>query len=149
MQPCRTNAEGEESTMLTRRMFASCALCAATALVATEVAAQTTLAGVKRTILQQTDGPSDGYVSILARVEIEAGTQVMRHTHPGVESTFVLAGGGTLSVHGQPDKQLSAGDGFQVPAYVPHALRNGDQPSVLAITYVVEKGKPLVTPAPA
>jgi quercetin dioxygenase-like cupin family protein len=137
--------------MLTRRLFATCALCAATSgLAATAVAAtsNTGLPGVKRTILQQTEGPMDGYVTILAHVEIEPNVNVLRHTHPGVESTYVLDGGGTLSVKGLPDLPVSAGGGFQVPANVPHSLRNGDKTLVIAITYVVEKGKPLVTLAP-
>ncbi len=137
--------------MLTRRAFASCALCAASGLMATEVVAAESNAaptGVARTILQQTEGPSDGYVTILARAEIQAGTMVMRHTHPGVESSYILAGGGTLLVKGQPDRQLSAGDGFQVAPYTPHALRNGDSITRVASTYVIEKGKPLASPAP-
>jgi hypothetical protein len=43
---------------------------------------------------------------------------------------------------------LKAGDGFQIPAGTPHA---GGQPgtakSTIPITYVVEKGKPLASPA--
>ena len=30
---------------------------------------------------------------------------------------------------------------------VPHSGKNGDKPTVLAVTYVVEKGKPLASPA--
>jgi quercetin dioxygenase-like cupin family protein len=144
--------------MLSRRAFASCALCAATTglaatglaatgLVATEVAAQSTQ-GVSRTILQQTDGPMDGYVTILARAEIQPGAIVMRHTHPGIESAYVLTGGGSLSVKGQPDRQVGAGDNFQIPPYTPHAVHNGDSLTLIAATYVVEKGKPLASPAP-
>jgi hypothetical protein len=51
--------------MLTRRGFAACALCAVAGFVATGAEAQTT--GVKRTILNQTDGPVDGYVTISVR----------------------------------------------------------------------------------
>jgi quercetin dioxygenase-like cupin family protein len=132
--------------MLTRRNFASCALCAAVGLVATNVDAQT--GGVKRVILQQTDGPADGYVTILARGEIEPGALVARHTHPGIETAYLLEGGGMLSVKGQPDRLVSAGDSFQIPTLTPHALRNGDKFTRIASTYVVEKGKPLASPAP-
>ena len=71
--------------MLTRRGFVGCALCAISGFVATGVAAQTP--GIKRTILTQVDGPVDGYVTISARVEIDAGAMVARHTHPGIEAT--------------------------------------------------------------
>ena len=133
--------------MLTRRLFASCALCAATGLIATKAYAQPVAGGVKRTILQQTDGPA-GYVTILVRGEIPPGGNVMRHTHPGIESAYLIEGGGTLSVKGLPDRLLAAGDSFQVAANTPHALRNGDAVTRIASTYVVEKDKPLSSPAP-
>ena len=135
--------------MLSRRGFVSCALCAAGGLLATAVSAEAAATGgVSRTILQTTEGPSDGYETVLARAEIEPGAQVMRHTHPGIESAYVLTGGGMLSVKGQPDREVQAGDSFQVAPYTPHALRNGGSLTQIASTYVVEKGKPLATPAP-
>jgi quercetin dioxygenase-like cupin family protein len=43
---------------------------------------------------------------------------------------------------------LKAGDAFQVPANTPHAGgKPGTGKTRLIITYVVEKGKPLATPA--
>ena len=47
--------------MLTRRMFAGCALCAVTGFVATGAEAQNAPGGLKRTIITRTDGPMDGY----------------------------------------------------------------------------------------
>jgi len=140
--------------MLTRRGFtgfASCALCAITGFVATEASAQGTPAassgGVTRKILSQTDGPAPGYVTVLVEAEIEAGVAVGRHTHPGVESAYVLEGGFELPVEGQPTRMIKAGDGFQVPANTPHAGgKPGTTKSRLLITYVVEKGKPLASP---
>jgi quercetin dioxygenase-like cupin family protein len=143
--------------MLTRRGFAgvaSCAICAVTGFIATEVSAQSApppaVPGVKRKILSQMDGPMPGYVTINMEVEIDAGVTVARHTHPGIESTYVLEGGFELPIQGQPIRMLKAGDGFQVPPETPHAGgKPGATKSKLAITYVVEKGKPLATPAPA
>jgi len=140
--------------MLTRRGFtgfASCALCAITGFVATEASAQGAPAassgGVTRKILSQTDGPAPGYVTVLVEAEIEAGVAVGRHTHPGVESAYVLEGGFELPVEGQPTRMIKAGDGFQVPANTPHAGgKPGTTKSRLLITYVVEKGKPLASP---
>jgi len=136
--------------MLSRRFFAGCALCAIGGLAATAVEAQTPPAatgGVKRTILKQTDGPVPGYVTVTAEAEIEAGATVARHTHPGIESGYLIEGGGELSVDGQPSQMLKPGDGFQNPVGVPHGLKNGPKTSRLAITYIVEKGKPLASPA--
>jgi quercetin dioxygenase-like cupin family protein len=80
--------------------------------------------------------------------EIEAGALVARHTHPGVESAYVLEGGGTLSVKGQSDLAISPGDAFHVAAEVPHSLQNGGQRTRILLTYAVEKDKPLASPAP-
>ena len=135
------------NAMMTRRLFASCALCAAAGLTATAVDAQPT-PGVTRTVLQQTDGPMEGYVTILARGDIPAGARVARHTHPGIETAFVIAGGGMLAVQGQPDRLVKAGDSFQIPIGTPHGIQNGDADTHIASTYVVETGKPLATLAP-
>jgi quercetin dioxygenase-like cupin family protein len=135
--------------MLARRGFVSCAICAAVGLVASTVEADAQATpGLSRTVLQKTEYPGDKYVSILASVEIDPNMLVARHTHPGVESSYLIAGGGTLSVKGQADRVLKAGDGFQIPPEVPHSLRNGAEKTRLAITYIVEKDKPLATPAP-
>jgi quercetin dioxygenase-like cupin family protein len=138
--------------MLTRRRFAGCAICAVTGFVATEALAQgapaATTPGVTRKILSKTDGPTAGYETILVEAEIEAGVTVARHTHPGVESAYVLEGGFELPIEGQPTRMLKAGDGFQVPAATPHAGgKPGTAKTRVLITYVVEKGKPLASPA--
>jgi quercetin dioxygenase-like cupin family protein len=142
--------------MLTRREFTglvSCAICAMTSeLMATEAAAQATppaaTSGVTRKILSQADGPAAGYVTLLVEATIEPGVTVARHTHPGIESAYVLEGGFELPVQGQETRTLKAGDGFQIPPETPHAGgKPGDAKTRILITYVVEKGKPLASPA--
>jgi quercetin dioxygenase-like cupin family protein len=141
--------------MLTRRDFAgiaTCALCAVTGFIATEASAQgtppATTPGVTRKILSQTDGPVPGYVTIIVEAEIEAGVTVARHTHPGIESAYVVEGGLDLPIEGQPIRTLKPGDGFVVPPNTPHAGgKNGDKKTKIVSTYVVEKGKPLASPA--
>ena len=142
--------------MLTRRGFAgfaSCAICAATGFIATDASAAegappAATPGVKRKILSQMDGPMPGYLTINMEVEIDPGVTIARHTHPGIESSYVLEGGFELPVQGQPTRMLKAGDGFQIPVETPHAGgKPGDKKSRIAITYVVEKGKPLASPA--
>jgi quercetin dioxygenase-like cupin family protein len=104
---------------------------------------------LKRTPLQKAEFPGDQWVTQTMLVEIAAGGMAPRHTHPGIEVTYVMEGEGDLLVDGQPDRHLKAGDSFQVPAGVVHAARNtGSVPEKLLVTYVVEKGKPLATPAP-
>jgi quercetin dioxygenase-like cupin family protein len=131
--------------MLTRRGFAACALCAVTGFVATGAAAQA--AGLKRTILQRIDGPAPGYETVTALIEIEAGAEVARHTHPGIESTYVLEGETELLIDGQEPRKLGPGQAFQISAGVPHSAKTGGAPSRLVGTYIVEKGKPLASPA--
>jgi quercetin dioxygenase-like cupin family protein len=141
--------------MLTRRGFAgfaSCALCGITEFVAVEASAQgappAASGGVTRKILSKTDGPAPGYETLLVEATIEAGVAVGRHTHPGVESAYVLEGGFELPVQGQPTRVIKAGDGFQIPPETPHAGgKAGEAKSRILITYVVEKGKPLASPA--
>jgi quercetin dioxygenase-like cupin family protein len=143
--------------MLTRRGFAgfaSCALCGLAEFAATEVSAQgappAAPSGFTRKILSQMDGPAPGYVTLVVEVNIDAGTLVPRHTHPGIESGYVVSGAIELPIQGQPTRMLKAGDGFQVPVATPHAgAKNGPAKTVVVSTYVVEKGKPLATPAPA
>jgi quercetin dioxygenase-like cupin family protein len=142
--------------MLTRRAFTgvvSCAICAITSeFMATEASAQTpppaATAGVTRKILSQIDGPAPGYVTILAEATIEAGVSVGRHTHPGIESAWVLEGALEVPVQGRPTLTVKAGDAFQIPPDTPHA---GGKPLAakarLIITYIVQKDKPLASPA--
>ncbi len=140
--------------MLTRRgftSFASCALCAVTGFIATDASAQGAPAasgGVTRKILSQMDGPAPGYVTLLVEAQIEPGMAVGRHTHPGIESAYVIEGGFELPIEGQPTRMIKPGDAFQVPASTPHAGgKPGTTKTRLMITYVVEKGKPLASPA--
>src|SRR6476620_3257378 len=140
--------------MLTRRGFAgfaSCAICGITEFVATAASAQGTppaaSGGVTRKILSQTDGPAPGYETLLVEATIEAGVAVGKHTHPGIESAYVLEGGFELPIQGKETRQLKAGDGFQIPPDTPHAGgKAGTAKTRILITYVVQKGKPLATP---
>jgi quercetin dioxygenase-like cupin family protein len=141
---------------LTRRGFtgiATCAICAAAGLaphgaVAADNPPGSATQGLTRKLLSQSDGPTPGYVTIIAEVTIEPGLMVARHTHPGIESGYVVEGGLDLPVQGQPTRSLKPGDGFQVPAETPHAGgKNGDAKTKIVSTYVVEKGKPLASPA--
>ena len=50
---------------------------------------------------------------------------------------------------GQAPRKVKAGEGFVIPAGTVHNAQNeGSSPTKLVGVYVVEKGKPLATPAP-
>ena len=86
---------------------------------------------------------------VIARVDINPGGTSGRHTHPGDEISYILEGDGELLIEGMPAKKLKAGDGLVVPAGKKHEARNvGTTPLKLVVIYVVEKGKPVATPAP-
>ena len=138
--------------MLSRRGFASCAICAITGFIATEASAQgnppAAAGGLNRKLLSKMDGPSPGYETLIMDVEIDAGFVVGRHTHPGIESSYVLEGGFELPIQGQETRMLKAGDSFQVPPNTPHAGgKAGTTKSRILVNYIVEKGKPLASPA--
>jgi quercetin dioxygenase-like cupin family protein len=100
-----------------------------------------------RETFSTSDGPTAGYETLLIEAIIEAGVPVGKHTHPGIESAYVLEGGFELPIQGQETRMLKPGDGFQIPANTPHA--GGKAPAArtrLIITYLVEKGKPLASP---
>jgi quercetin dioxygenase-like cupin family protein len=131
--------------MLSRRGFVGCGLCAFAGFSAIDAGAQTS--GLKRTILSRIDGPVPGYETIEARIEADAGSVIAKHTHFGVETAYVIEGSLELEIAGQGSKTYSQGEAIQVPTGAVHGGKIGDAPIVLSGVYVVEKGKPLATPA--
>jgi quercetin dioxygenase-like cupin family protein len=105
--------------------------------------------GFKRTLLQTTAFPGSQYVTALYVLDIEAGASVPRHTHPGLETIYVLEGEIDLIVEGQPDRHLKPGDSAQIPMGVVHTAAPPATPVKLLNTYVVEKDKPLSAIVPA
>jgi quercetin dioxygenase-like cupin family protein len=134
--------------MLNRRDALNCALCGLATLTGTpsKTAAKAT-PGFTRKILQRTELQGEKYVCLLVQIDIDPDGFVAPHTHPGIESSYFTAGGGVLSVRGQPDRTLGAGEGFQVPPEVVHSVRNGSAPSRVIATFTVDRDKPLATPA--
>ena len=127
-------------------MNARLALAVAATLAAVTVVAQAP--GIKRTILQKGDAPAAERDVVLAKAEIAPGGATGRHTHPGPETGYVLEGTTVLEIDGQPPRTLKPGDSYFIPAGTVHNAKvMGDKPGVVLATYVVEKGKPLATPA--
>lgn len=105
---------------------------------------------LQRTIVQKADVSVAGREAVVARVEVAPGGVAGWHTHPGDEISYVMEGEGELMIAGQPNRIVKAGDAFVIPAGVVHNARNpGSVPAKLVGVYVVEKGKPLASPAPA
>jgi len=104
--------------------------------------------GLTRTVVGRGDVSVPGREAVVARVEVSPGAHTGRHTHPGDEVSYVAEGQLELLIDGQPPRLIKAGESFVVPAGTVHEARNaGEVPTRLIGVYVVEKGKPLATPA--
>jgi quercetin dioxygenase-like cupin family protein len=103
---------------------------------------------IKRTPLQTFDVPGTQYQTVIGIAEIVPNVNIGRHTHPGPESGYVLEGDIILLVEGRPPLAVKAGESYQIAAGAVHDGRTGDKGAKVIATYVVEKGKPLASPAP-
>jgi quercetin dioxygenase-like cupin family protein len=102
---------------------------------------------IKRTPLQKVEIPGTNY-EVTAIAEIVPGALAGRHTHPGPETGYVIEGDMVLLVDGQPPKPLKAGESYQIPAGAVHDVKAGDKGMKVMAVYIVEKGKPIASPAP-
>ena len=103
---------------------------------------------IKRTPLQKFDVPGTNYETVIGMAEIVPNVNIGRHTHPGPESGFMLEGEMTLLVEGQPPLELKQGESYKIPSGAVHDAKTGPKGAKVIATYVVEKGKPLASPAP-
>ena len=103
---------------------------------------------VKRTILQKSDVPGTNLEMLYATVEIAAGFKAGRHFHPGVVMAQVVEGEFWFAPDGQPEKVFKAGEALTVPDRAIHNEGATDKGVKLNAVYVLEKGKPLASPAP-
>ena len=102
--------------------------------------------GIKRTDLQRHDLSVPGREVVQVRVELAPGVSFPKHTHPGEEIIYVLEGTWEYTVEGKPPVTLKAGEVLFIPAGTIHSAKNvGSGNGAELATYVVEKGKPLLT----
>src|SRR6266446_4054061 len=114
-------------------------------IIAAAVAQQS---AIKRTPLQTVDFPP-GFNVVSAIAEIAPGNCAGRHTHPGVESSYVMEGAMVLKIEGKPDQTLKAWESFQIPPNAVHdACTVPGQVFKVLANYIIEKGKPVASPAP-
>ena len=106
--------------------------------------------GLTRTVVTKADVSVPNREAVIARVEVAPGGVAGWHTHPGDEISYISEGEATLMIAGQPNRKVGAGEGFVIPAGVVHNARNDGAVAVKLVgVYVVEKGKPLASPASA
>ncbi|WP_439925002.1 cupin domain-containing protein [Nitrobacter sp. JJSN] len=103
--------------------------------------------GIKRTPLQKIEFP-EGYLTVTGLAEIAPGGTAGRHTHPGIETGYVLEGETDLLIDGKPPLHLKAGDSYSIPAGAIHDAKvTGDKPLKVLGIYIVDKTRPLASPA--
>ena len=134
--------------MQTTRIMAAAVLLVGSAL-ALHLASAQQQPGFTRTDLQRHDLSVPGREVVQVRVDIAPGVASPRHTHPGEEIIYVLEGTLEYQIEGQPARTVKPGDVLFVPAGAVHSAKNvGTGNGAELATYVVEKGKPLITLAP-
>lgn len=102
--------------------------------------------GTKRTDLQRHDLSVPGREVVQVRVDFDPGYVSPKHTHPGEEIVYVIEGTLEYQVAGKPAVTLKAGEVLFIPAGTIHAAKNvGSGNGAELATYIVEKGKPLLT----
>lgn len=113
-------------------------------LLMNAVSAQQT--GIKRTDLQRHDLSIPGREMVQVRVDFDPGAAFGKHSHPGEEIVNVLEGTLEYEIEGKPSVTLKAGEVLFIPAGTIHAAKNvGTKKGSELATYIVEKGKPLLT----
>lgn len=104
--------------------------------------------GVTRTDLQRHDLSIPGREMVQATITLAPGVTAPAHSHPGEEIIYVLKGTFEYRVAGTPVR-LEPGGVLFIPAGTIHSAKNlGAGDAVELATYIVERGKPLIVPAP-
>ena len=130
--------------MKTTRILAAAVLIAGSGLALD--AAQPQQLGVKRADLLRHDLGVPGREVVQVRVDFAPGAVAPGHSHPGEEIAYVIEGLLEYRLEGKPPVTLKAGEALFIPAGAMHSARNvGNGNAAELATYIVDKGKPLVT----
>ena len=102
--------------------------------------------GIRRTNLLRDDLSVPGREILQVRVDFDPGVEFPRHRHAGEEIVFMIEGLLEYEVEGKPPAILKAGDVLFIPAGAAHRVTNVGRGNAAELaTYIVEKGKPLIT----
>jgi quercetin dioxygenase-like cupin family protein len=116
----------------------------------TAVASAAPAAAPVRTILQQTELPSQpAQAATLGTVALKAGEEVAWHVHAGIEIGYVQSGSIVLSAGGMPDRTFAAGQSFVVPRGIAHRSRPVGGDARLVVTWITDAGGEISTPVDA
>jgi quercetin dioxygenase-like cupin family protein len=86
-------------------------------------------------------------VFMLLTTDFPPGVSTGRHTHPGDEYGTLMEGAVMTRQDGGEWKTVNVGESYYVPANIIHETKNvGTVPAKAVNAFVLEKGKPRVTP---
>ena len=108
---------------LTRLVIVAVAIVASGLVL--QVARAQQAAGTRRIDLQRHDLSVPGREVVQTIVEIDPGVTSSRHTHPGEEFVYVVAGEAIHVEDGSPDVVLKSGEGFVIRKGKAHSPRGG------------------------
>ncbi len=99
---------------------------------------------LRRTMLAGTENTE----VVMARLVIQPGAFLPRHTHPGDEFVYVLDGG-MIQPEGQDPTTFETGASLHFPRDVVHGGFTvvGDKAITVLTTHIVDAGVPMVIPA--
>jgi quercetin dioxygenase-like cupin family protein len=131
-------------TMTTRIILISGA---ATLAIVAVCAAQPSAA--KFVELQRHGIPGTDREGVTTVAEIPPGAWSAKHSHPGEDFGYLIEGTIVLYVEGKPPLTVKAGETFFTERGHVHNAHNIGTTTAKAVdTYVIDKGKPGITPAP-
>ena len=102
---------------------------------------------IKRTVLEKKDLSVPGREGLLVLVEFTPGAREAKHIHPDDLFAYLKEGNLTLNREGMPAVTLTPGEVFFVPEKVHWGECAEKMPCKVLVTFIVEKGKPLSSPA--
>ncbi len=107
---------------------------------------EVSLGNIKRHDLLRHDLSVPGREVIQVLVEFGPGVEAARHSHHGEELIYVTEGELEYRLDGRQPVVVKAGQTLLIPFGTPHAVKNvGTGKAAELATYIVEKGKPLLT----
>ncbi len=91
----------------------------------------------------------DGFDGIVYVADVPAGVVAPRHTHPGYEFNYVLAGSIVVEPDGDKPVTLTAGQATFLPLGHIHQVRNASatEPAKVLTVLIHQIGQPLAVPA--
>jgi quercetin dioxygenase-like cupin family protein len=99
--------------------------------------------------LQRRSIPGTELEGVTTTIEIPPGALSARHSHPGEDFGYMIEGTIVLYVDGKPPVTVKAGEVFFTERGRVHNARNIGTTTARAVdTYVIDKGRPGITPAP-